>query len=265
MSSSPVDGFKGPIVFKESDVQSDGLVTGLNTSENIYLSDIFRFHEIIGEETGAAGISPYLLNALEHLILLHVIKHILLVNPSSLKDVLFIIDRPTGWFGQVARLHQPMLELVNWLFDQHDFYLAGIEKSGPFVDHANYIKDKLKPSRALLLGDKYIFKYISPSREETDRPYGSTSYYGHKVIFKSSSKRMHVVSIPVRILSKESEQQDLKNLSEILTLVDELKCDMYESSLLPVVLVNKLVSLSSHQSGQILSQFARKTMGNSRD
>ena len=76
---------------------------------------------------------------------------------------------------------------------------------------------------------------------------------------------MHVVSIPVRILSKEPEQQDLKNLSEILTLVDELKCDMYESSLLPVVLVNKLVSLSSHPSSQILSQFARKTMGNSRD
>ena len=170
------------------------------------------------------------------------------------------MDRPTGWFGQVARLHQPMLELVNWLFDNHDFYLAGIEKSGPFVDHANYIKEKLQSSTALLLGDKYIYKYVSPSRKETDRPYGSTSYYGHKVIYKSPLERMHVVSVPVRFLSKEPEQNALKNLNQLLTLVDGLKCDMYESSLLPVVLVNKLVSLSSHPSSQILSQFARDTI-----
>lgn len=260
MSSSPVDDSSGSIKFQENDVRDDGLITSLSSNEEVYLSDIFRFHEIIDEESGAASISPYLLNAMEHLILLHIIKHIIQSDPLSLKHVLFIMDRPTGWFGQVARLHQPMLELVNWLFDHHDFYLAGIEKSGAFVDHANYIQEKLAASSALLLDDKYIYTFISPSKEETDRPYGITSYYGHKVIFKSSANRMYVVSIPVRALSKEPSASDLKNLNEILTLVDGLKCDMYESSLLPVVLVNKLVSLSSHPSSQILRQFAKNSI-----
>jgi len=42
--------------------------------------------------------------------------------------------------------------------------------------------------------------------------------------------------------------------------IDKLKCDMYENSLLPVALANKLVSLSNHPSSVLLEKFARQSI-----
>jgi hypothetical protein len=39
------------------------------------------------------------------------------------------------------------------------------------------------------------------------------------------------------------------------------KCDMYDNSLLPVALANKLVSLANHPSSRILQKFAKNSLG----
>lgn len=72
---------------------------------------------------------------------------------------------------------------------------------------------------------------------------------------------MHVVSVPVRRLKKEPVYNDLPNIKTILTHIDELHCDMYNASLIPITLVNKLVSLSSHPSSDILRKFAKSSIG----
>jgi len=107
------------------------------------------------------------------------------------------------------------------------------------------------------LNDSYIYAHISPGQEDPKHPYAYTSYYGHKVIFKSHAGQMYVVSLPVRALKKEPTAADIPNLMEILTHVQDLHCDMYENALLPVALANKLVSLSAHPSTQILKSFAQ--------
>jgi hypothetical protein len=230
------------------------------TDEIIYLTDIFRFHEIIDEETGAAGILAYLVNVIEHIIIIHIIRQLLRIQPAKLKTVLFIKDGSTGFFGQAARLHEPMNDLVNWLFDKHNILLAGLEKSGAFVDHAQEIQNKLDPGQALILTDDYIYRYILPGTENQNQPYAYTSNYGHKVIFKTRGGQMYVVSIPVRKLKKKPIAADLPNLQVILNNVEALHCDMYDSALFPVALVNKLVSLSAHPSQRILQKFANQTV-----
>lgn len=67
---------------------------------------------------------------------------------------------------------------------------------------------------------------------------------------------MHVVSIPTKELKKTPIENDLPNLQLILANVEALHCDMYDSALFPVALVNKLVSLSAHPSQRILQKFA---------
>ena len=81
------------------------------TGRPIFLTDVFRFHEIIDEERGAAGILGYLTNTVEHLLIIHLIRTLLDQQPSTLRKVLFIKDGPTGFFGQTARLHEPMRQL----------------------------------------------------------------------------------------------------------------------------------------------------------
>lgn len=231
------------------------------TAGRIYLTDIFRLHEAIDEDLGATGILGYLVNVIEHLIIVHIIRQLLRYQPDTLNKVFFIKDGSTGFFGQTARLHEPMRDLVNWLLDKHNIVLAGLEKSGAFVDHAQSIQQNLEPGKVLILTDDYIYRYILPGPGDPQRPYASTSNYGHKVIFKARNGQMYVVSIPVRELKKNPTVDDLPNLQVILANVEALHCDMYDSALFPVALVNKLVSLSAHPSQRILQKFASQSIG----
>ena len=260
LATNPLSQNGDSIQLKESDMDGTYRFVCPETGGRIYLTDIFRLHEAIDEERGAAGILGYLVNVIEHLIILHVIRQLMRYQPDILKKVFFIKDGPTGFFGQTARLHEPMRDLVRWLLDRQNIVLAGLEKSGAFVDHAQSIEHSLGLGKALILTDDYIYRYILPGPGDPLRPYASTSNYGHKVIFKSRHGQMYVVSIPVRELKKTPAVSDLPNIKSILSNVEALKCDMYDSALFPVALVNKLVSLSAHPSQRILQKFAAESV-----
>ncbi len=250
----------GEVILNESAMDREYCFPCPDTGGKIHLTDIFRLHEVIDEETGATGILGYLVNVIEHLTIIHIIRQLLRQQPATLKKVLFIKDGPTGFFGQTANLHKPMLDLVVWLLDRHDILLVGLEKSGAFVDHAHEIQSKLKAGTALLLSNEYIYKYILPGQADPTSIYGRSSNYGHKLIFKTRSGQMHVLSLPVRELKASPTVDDLPNLQILLANVEALHCDMYDSALFPVALVNKLVSLSAHPSQRILQKFASSSV-----
>lgn len=260
LATNPRSLDKNSILLRESMMDSRFTFTCPETGAIIYLTDIFRLHEIIDDDYGASGILGYLVNVIEHFIIIHVIRQLIRCQPTALKKVLFIKDGPTGFFGQTARLHEPMLDLVNWLFNKYNIVLAGLEKSGAFVEHAQCIHHKLNPGTALILTDDYIYRYILPGPGDPNRPYASTSNYGHKIIFKARNSQMYVVSLPVRELQKRPTINDLPNLQTILANIENLHCDMYDSALFPVALVNKLVSLSAHPSQKILQKFASQSI-----
>jgi hypothetical protein len=218
---------------------------------------VFRLHELIDEETGGTGILGYLVNVIEHIVLVHLIRSIIATRPDLLRSVLFIKDGPCGFFGQTANLYKPMADLVGWLQAKHDIFLMGLEKSGAFVEHAQEIQEKLNPGQALLLSNDYIYDYILPGQGDKKRAYGSTTNYGHKIIFKTHRSQMHVVSIPCKELRLNPSESDLRDLDVLLGNVEQLHCDMYDSALFPVALVNKLVSLAAHPSRTILQNFAK--------
>ncbi|MGB0562307.1 MAG: NurA domain-containing protein [Spirulinaceae cyanobacterium] len=261
LATNPLSPDGNSILLSESSMDRDYNFPCPETGEKIHLTDIFRLHEAIDEDLGAAGVLGYLVNVIEHLIIIHIIRQLLRYQPDMLNKVFFIKDGPTGFFGQTARLHEPMRDLVNWLLDKHNIVLTGLEKSGAFVDHAQSIQQNLKPGKVLVLTDDYIYRYILPGLGDPQRPYASTSNYGHKVIFKARNGQMYVISIPVRELKKNPTVDDLPNLQVILSNVEALHCDMYDSALFPVALINKLVSLSAHPSQRILQKFASQSIG----
>jgi hypothetical protein len=228
----------------------------------IYLTDVFRLHEAIDNELGAGGIIGYLTTTLEQILLVHVFRLILKTKPSLMSEILFIKDGPLGFFGQTANMHKPMRNLTNYLVENHNLYLVGLEKSGMFVEHAQAIEKKLKPREILLLNNDYIYKYVIPGKADPDHPYANTSYYSAKLFFKSNDERMYVATIPVKDkkIVLNPQEGDFHNLHTILANVEKLRCDMYDDSLIPIALVNKLVSLSNHPSSVILEKFAKSSI-----
>lgn len=152
-----------------------------------------------------------------------------------------------------------MRELLNHLNSELNVYLAGIEKSGPFVEHALEIKDKIKAGQVYLLSNKHIYKYVKPGDPNNPDAYGRSSYYSSKVIFKSRDERLYVVTIPTETseVVLNPKKSDFKNIDIAMKYIERLKSDMYDNSLLPIALANKLVSLSDHPSSVLLEKFAK--------
>ncbi|MBU2009851.1 MAG: DNA double-strand break repair nuclease NurA [Chloroflexi bacterium] len=250
------------ISLKRTEMLADYRYKCPSCGEPIYLSDIFRLHEAIDDELGAGGVLGYLVTLLEQMVLVHLTRVALRTKPSLLKEIIFIKDGPLAFFGQTANMQRPMRQLCNFLLDKHDLFLAGLEKSGAFVDHADQVSTRLKDGEVLLLSNSYIYKHIIPGPEDPSKPYARTSYYGGKLIFKRRNE-VYVITVPVRdekvVLAPH--KGDFRNLDVILHNIAKLHCDMYDSSLVPVALVNKLVSLADHPSAAILERFAKASLG----
>ena len=237
--------------------------------KTIYLTDVFRLHEAIDNQLGAGGILGYLTALLEQMLLVHLIKTVWELKKTMLSEILFVRDGPLAFFGQTANMHLPMRRLMNYLATRpapdgqgtiNMINLVGVEKSGTFVEHADAIQDSIKPGHALILNNDYIYEYITPGEGNKTEPFGKTSYYGHKVIFKANDENVYVLTLPTLAPMMNPKQDDLGNFNLILHNISKLKCHMYENALIPVALVNKLVSLSDHPSSKILTAFAKSQM-----
>lgn len=229
----------------------------------VYLADALRLYERIDEEQGARGIMAYLLSSLEQLVLVHIIRTVLHVKPSLLREVLLVKDGPLAFFGMVAPLRKPMQELMRFLADRDNgrplICLVGLEKSGAFVEHATLIEPAMKAGHCLLLSNEYIYRYILPG-EIAGSAFGHNTYYGAKLIFKSAPGDIYVATIPTMEPKIVPQMADLMNGPEVLQVTAELRCSMYDHALLPVVLANRLVSLADVPSSEILARFSRGTI-----
>lgn len=257
LASSPYGGASN-IVLPRSEMSDD--FSWEIGGKKFLITDVLRLHERIDDELGAGGIQAYVTTALEHLIMVHMIRLVLTTKPAILEQLVFVKDGPLAFFGVTARMQEPMRALVGFLLDHHSLYMAGLEKSGAFVEHAHQIKELISPGSVLLLNDEYIYKYIIPGKPNPNDPYGRTTYYGTKVIFRSRAGATHVVTLPTKHPLYSPTMIDIPNLGAVLSHIEKLRCDMYDDALLPVALVNKLVSLSNHPSAKLLQQFAAGTV-----
>lgn len=82
---------------QRKDVQNDYTITCPHCNEKIYLTDILRLHEAIDNELGAGGILGYLTTSIEQIIIVYLIKQMLNIKPSLLKQTLFVKDGPLAF------------------------------------------------------------------------------------------------------------------------------------------------------------------------
>ncbi len=226
-----------------------------------FLSDALRLYERIDDEQGAGGIMSYLLTTLEQLVVVNIIRTLLSLRPSTLREILLIKDGPLAFFGMTAPLRTPMLELMSYLAEKDSgkplLCLVGLEKSGSFVEHAMLIEPRLKPGHFLLFTNDYVYRYVIPGDPTNPQPYGFNTYYGSKLVYKSHRGDVFVATIPLIDARVRDRFDNLQNAAEILRVISDLRCSMYDQALVPVVLANKLVSLADFPSSEILAKFVR--------
>ncbi|MBZ6577981.1 hypothetical protein FMJ39_28350, partial [Klebsiella variicola] len=89
----------------------------------------------------------------------------------------------------------------------------------------------------------------------------TSSFIGF-VIYRSKSFSGVCLTIPIKTSEeiKKLNRASFSNLDEILNVVEHLKCDMYENAIVPIALVNQLVSLANHPSSNMLEKFAIQSM-----
>ena len=160
-SCSFINCGKYPVSYTHLDVYKRQTICCPHCYCTVFLTDVFRLHEVIDNDIGATGILGYLSTAIEQLIIVYLIQQILQIRSALLNETLFIKDGPLAFFGQTANIHKPMRSLINYLNSKYSIYLVGLEKSGPFVDHAYQISNMLEKNQIILLGNKYCLLYTS--------------------------------------------------------------------------------------------------------
>lgn len=222
----------------------------------IYLTDVLKLHESVDTES-ASVIKQPLLSVLEQFLLIHYIKISLELNPSILDETLFIKDGPLAFFSDSSNLRNPMHHLIKFLFENHNIFLVGVEKSGIFVDYAHSIDSYLSNGTVMLLNSDYIYNYINFGNKRLGS-YGNNTYYGSKIIFKSFNGKIYVLTIPTTTGNMDFPRKEhYMNLNAILETLTILKSDRYDDALLPINLINKNVSISDNPSSVILKKLAK--------
>jgi hypothetical protein len=262
LSSHPITNEKN-ISLNKNDIDKKFIFP--HKDGDIYLTDIFRLHEAIDNELGASGILGYITSLFEQIIMAHFIKYIYEYQPNKLKEFLFIKDGPLAFFGQTANIHKLFRNMINFISEKYTLSVAGLEKSGSFVEHANEIiknSNIIKQNQYLLLNNKHIYTYILAGDPDNNEPYARTSYYSSKIIFHSKNGYVYVVTLPTKSadIILKPKKEDFKNIDIILHNIEKLKCDMYDDSLVPIALVNQLVSIANHPSTMLLNKFSKENL-----
>lgn len=264
----------------------------------LYSTDALRIHERFHPEGSNAAIYSEIMQVLERLWLVHILRGFEHKNYLRLlRNFAFVLDGPLAVFGQPAWLSQSIKRELNRIneaaksfTDGQDILVLGIEKSGSFVTHfeqlvltkkvnidsqlseipfsqlsAYHMNDSLVPPQtACLLTDDYIKRNIIYS--ESNRPYGRQTYFGRKFFYRTKSGAQIVASLPFLSGYHEDVRQanpdQYPRLADAMALFDQLVSSRYPNSLAPVVAAHTEAAIPLNLGKKVLEQMAHDLMQN---
>ncbi|CCF79854.1 hypothetical protein HBZS_103020 [Helicobacter bizzozeronii CCUG 35545] len=228
-------------------------------------------HTLVDEILGAGAIESYVMSVFEVVLMLSVFRSLMETSQWEwLPKILFIQDGPLALFSRLDDFAFKVVRVfLQYLYDRSLADNAsyanwiGLDKSGLFVDHLQNLEHKI-PAESLVLPDSaYIKKYITGN---TDSIFGLNTYFGIKMLVKSDRTFVLDVAVPFGLdmtyqhYLENPNIEDFLTLKNILEILKDLRCDMYQQSFVPVVMLNKLVSISDKPGQRILKSFSLEAL-----
>jgi NurA domain len=245
----------------------------------LFSSDALRIHE---------GMNPAGTNGAMYAEVSQVLEHVWLINIlrtieqqewlSSLRRLAFVIDGPLAVFGHPAWLSEAIIRELRRLngrareVNNRDLLILGIEKSGPFFEHLQQLdirssgqRDCLPRSTSMLLTDRYIKRNIIFS--DSNKPYGSQTYYGRKFFYKTRSGARIVGVLPFLRDGDDdlnrAEASQYPRLPDALNILDELVSARYPDAVVPLIAAHAEAAIPIQMGRRVLEQIAREMVGES--
>ncbi len=248
--------------------QSKKYTTCAECKSTVYASDGLRLYETITDHGGLSGGLSRIMNISEMLLIAHTIINSLNSDYcGALSHVCFFIDGPLAIFGQPAWVSRPMQHLI-WKANDtlkaqghKPMIIIGIQKQGILAEHCGFISQYLveKGDSYRFVDDHYRNSYLTPVKN--DHNFGNETYFGQDIIYYSPKGNIFALGIPYPLPSKSNhlnfkeEKSNIDNypdLERILGIVKIFESDLYQGSLVPIIMAHRNASISRVPGGKIL-------------
>lgn len=239
----------------------------------LYSTDALRIHEGMNSAGPNGAMFAEIMQVLERIWLVHILRTIEQRNWfSSLKRLALVIDGPLAVFGHPAWLSEAIEKeicRINGLARERngqDLLVLGIEKTGAFATHLQQLDinsdgapGRIAPQSAMLLTDSYIKQNIVFS--DSQKPYGSQTYFGRKFFYKTKSGALIVGVLPYfedahRDLTTAQPTQ-FPRIADALNLLDQLVSVRYPHAVVPLIEAHAEAAIPMNLGQRILEQLAR--------
>lgn len=238
----------------------------------IYATDCLRIWEEISEDSPSnlSSLSRFS-NVIKPIFLAHYIRTIKLKSKeiylNVLSGMMFVINGPLAVFGNPAWTHGSLMKII---FDVNEeleksgldkMMVIGIHNSSEVLSYANYLCKYLEPNSLLAVSDEFRNKYINFSKKESSTTFGAETYYGQDFIYKTSSGKIKVFSVPYPFKGKDDLQyfkieksniQNYKDINRYLKFIEDFDCDMFDNAIIPSLLAKKYSVINLQPGSKVL-------------
>jgi hypothetical protein len=241
----------------------------------LFVTDMLRVWECFNEASTNAESFSRLMLASESLVLLHSLLFFKRAGLlAQLSNYAFIMDGPLSISGEAAKFHEPIMKTINQLqleMIEHNLVpplVMGLTKTGIAVEHFAALDESIPTGIAFPVTDEYRYKNIFGKKVRA-KPFGDEFYYGQDVLIKTPEGRQFLVSLPYPWDTKQDadfktgrfDLSKYRNVDLAIGIINMFQSDLYENSMVPVILAHEYASISLAPGGKILDLATARALG----
>jgi len=244
----------------------------------IYITDLMGLSELFGATQSNDGLYSQAMSILEKVMFFNLIENMMKFMPKEyFKKIGFILDGPLALYNISTWMAKAINEkLVEYQKIGFDILVLGVEKSGAFVEHFEYLDFihktnenmiGLKPGMLFYLNDEYIRKYIKYS--PSNSTYGRDTYFGKKLFYKNTENALFVIN---HSFTSNEDKENFKNnrnskeyieyqkrINDIVWIFERFKSSRFRNALSFISFAHENVALSNTEmSKKMMTNFIQQ-------
>ncbi len=246
--------------------------------KRIYATDRLRLYEEVDDFAPSnQGVLGRFEKLMRHIYLAHLLRLIRLNNKETslkvLNDLAIIINGPLAVMGTAAWVHGCLMKIINEINVElrsrgyNDLLIVGIINEGQTIwSYANLIHRHIPKQTILCVSDEFRDKYINYNRQASSTTFGAETYYGQDFIWKTQNDNIMIFDLPYFTKDKsnknffkteKSNYTKYNNLSRALCLLQDMRSDMDNSSITPLVVSKQYTAISMEPGSKVLDLLSK--------